>query len=216
MRKSIASLSGLSLIIGSIIAIIGSAAHPRSPEETEPVASITASLIRDHEMVWLLTHGGLLVMTLIVTVGFLGFYYLAAKRQLTKSILAASLIVSFGVLSLFVFALDGFVGPVLADQSASDAFVYNYYFGLVITAISFVAYFPAIAASGWLYLRSGWRHAWLGWGGIALGLGGLAAYVAGLLGTYWVYSPAFPPLIAIVTLWTLVLGVMIWRQRATI
>lgn len=208
-------LPALCLIIASVMAIAGNALHPRDAAETKPIAHLTAHLM-EHDMTqWYIAHTILLAMVPIMLLGYLGlFQYLQRRQKDNYSLVAFVLIGVWAVLSLFVFTLDGFVGPLFARE-AGGMFEYNYYMSLVLTVVSFVVYGPALALFGLSALRDKAMYRWLAYSGIVLGGIGIIGYPLGIFGSYWVYSPIFPAYAALTTLWSLLIGVNLLKLKPT-
>ncbi len=150
MNLNLLKLGGITLIISSVCSMAGNILHPRLDGWMEPHARDAAVLVSSNQDAWLVIHGILLTMVPLLMLGFVITYtYLLRQGEKIFSTLGVTAIAMFSLLSVLVFILDGFTGPFLAHEyekataltKAADLqiFHFNYTFGLIVTAVSFVA-----------------------------------------------------------------------------
>lgn len=216
-------VGGAALIVASILFLVGNILHPRG-NVTGPDAE--ARLITDNINIWYSSHTMLLLAPLIALLGNITLYQVL-KRKEERTYLLPALISAVAGLTLvsIVVVMDGFVSPILsqkyldasagAQQSAGQILEYQFLLNLTFLAPAFLGLWLSGGFFGASLVRAKLYNRYFGWAGIVLALVGIVGYVAGLFGPYWVLSVAFVPYSLVFTVWFLVLGVYLYREKST-
>jgi hypothetical protein len=206
-----------SAVVGAIVALITNLIHPRLSSYDDPVGEILKEVARSDA--WIPIHLGLLLGTLLITLGLFAFARSmkgGAADGLARLALGA-LLVSAPV-AVLTLAVDGYATKQVADAAGSAAGAAVVHIGWALfmaLIIMFVGITPALV--GLAAARSGIYPAWLGWVAVVLGL---ASVVTGVVGTVDGASAgffvAFTATSGLLTLWVLVLGVLLGRRAAAV
>lgn len=217
-------MSGALFVAGAIIGLLGNALHPHT---ADPDAAATVQAIAQNGA-WIAIHLAIIVAILLIIGGLVGLAELlkgTAGRRLSELGLAAALL--GGAIVTTSTAIDGFAMKALSVSStgASSAesvtalriaiAVKETDFG--IWSIGMLVFFGAtFACFGGAVIASRRFPGWLGWMAV-VGAGGSA--VAAVLqiaanGGLQAAETIFLVSSLLLTLWTLALGVLMWRGSA--
>lgn len=219
-------IGAVSAILGSLIALAGNALHPRvsSSDLGDPVAFLR--LVHESSM-WTTAHAAIIVAALLFLGGQVAIYEsLRAGRAAALARLALASALVGGATNLIVLAIDGIVMSEVAEAWATapaaekaaalqaGAAMYHLDFGLfsILTALMFFGV-PFILY-GLSVVSSEPYPRWLGWVAV---VGGSGAAAVGLVEAYAGVTAAtflilFPILAAMLSIWLLVMGVLLWRR----
>jgi hypothetical protein len=216
-------IGGVSAILGAILGLVGNLIHPVTPGPGDPAG--TAHVVAASQ-IWIPVHLGLGLAFVLMLGGLV-----AIQRSIVGGLAGA--LAQFGLaagivgatVGVVIVTLDGFaskhlaelyvapaggphidLGPFQAEEAINFALLSP--LNLVFAGVTFILYGAAAALSGRF-------PGWLGW---VVGLAGLGGAVSGVIQAYMGEPiPATRALgIAaptIITLWLLVMGILLLRQR---
>ncbi len=219
-------MSGALLVAGAVIGLVGNALHPHT---ANPDPAATVQTIAQNGA-WVGVHLAVIVAILLIIGGLVGLAELLKDTvggALAGLGLAAALL--GGAVVTVSTAVDGFVGKALALSSvgapAADAAlalrlsiaVNQVQFG--IWSIGMLVFFGAAFACFGIAVSASRRFP--GWFGLVAVVGGSGSAVAALLqiaatGAVQAAETLFLASSVLLTLWTLALGVLMWRGRADV
>ena len=213
-------------IAGGLLAIIGNVLHPR-PEPTQildPAAYV-------HEVadapLWVFAHVDLIVVSILFLLAWVALAHSISTSRaagLARFALAVALVDT--IVHIITLIIDGVVmrnaadayltTPVDSQPAALAAFgaLFQLLFGLfdgweLLWGFTFVLFGLAV-------VRSGSYPAWLGWigvvGGVVLSAIGLTDIVIG--STELTFLALFPAAAAIVSVWLMAVGVLMWKRAS--
>lgn len=210
-------------IVGAILGIVVNVLHPRTEEIAKPEALVQLVASSD---IWVGDHIGILVAILLVVAGLSAVYRSVSGE---RSVAFARLGYAAAVVSASVFAVlaatDGIAEKALANAWASAPAAQKAAALGVAEAVAAVniglfsvAIIVFFGATFFLYglavATSAEYPAWLGWVAAALGIASaLLGFVQAYQGpSVLVTNILFPLLSILETIWTLVIGVLLWRR----
>jgi hypothetical protein len=222
-------IAGSTLVIASIMLIVGSVLHPMPKEAgTEALAR---SMVESLDGLWYPVHVIALLAFPMLMFGFLILYRIAAGRgEQTYSLPA---IFSLGLATVFAIlgvVMEGFVEPILAQRflapNASEVTVaileYNILFDLSIDSVTFFLLIMSPGLFGASLIRAGLINKWFARSGMAISLIGLLSYIAAVMGPYpylvltlakGPYELIFELILFLIIGWSLVLGILLSRMK---
>ena len=212
-------------LLGAVLAGVGNLLHPITPRDDPPgVAQVIAGSDS-----WTLIHLVIVIGIILMPAGLLAVRHSIPADPFTDALTrlgmyAVTIGATVGVITLI---LDGVAAKQLADQwaaapasakpaalglvSANETvnFAMGGLFNLSFAGVPYLLFGRAVA-------RAGGYPRWLGWVAFSAGIGSvLAGLIQALTG-----KPTTVSLIltiigpTVVTLWTLVIGVLLWRRSA--
>jgi hypothetical protein len=212
-------------VLGAVLAGVGNLLHPITPRDDPPGV---ARVIADSDL-WTPIHLVIVIGIILMPAGLLAVRHSIAQNGFTDALTrlgmyAATIGATVGVITVI---LDGVAAKQLADQwaaapepakaaalglvSANETvnFALGGLFNLSFAGVPYLLFGLAVA-------RAGSYPRWLGWAAFSAGIGSvLAGLIQALTG-----KPTTVSLIltiigpTVVTLWTLVIGVLLWRRSA--
>ena len=210
-------VQGSALIVGSLLGAACNLALPRESDDARLIERVGTSDL------WTWLHAGLLVSVLLVLVGLHALTRLVAREDSGLASLAAGALVIGGTLMLCALAVAGVALRKSADnfiQAAPEDYVATFFVALGFDRLAYGLFAAAgvvllgvapVLLSVALY-RSGGHRA-LAFGGVVAGvLGAIAGFVqlTAEANTFVIYLAAS----LAVTVWSLAVGVMLWRLGA--
>jgi hypothetical protein len=212
-------------VVGSVLLLVANAAHPRP--STADVGEHQAFLrLAADSNAWLVIHVGIMLGALLMLAALVGLFFSLRddpRAWLARPALAAALV--GGAVGLVQHSIDAAYGKVADDWAAAAAadkaslariaaaledvdFTMLSVNIVVFFGLSFVLFGLAVLP-GTRYPRA------LGWVAVA---GGIGAAVAGAIqlftGPSVVTLFVFPVFAALLSLWTLVMSVLLWRRTS--
>ena len=219
-------IGAVSLIFGSVFAIVANLAHPNPPDIGDPIAQL--ELISKTQS-WGMIHVAIVLANLIRLAGFVAFTQSFqdplgsawARIGLAGAVVGAAAVV-------VLFAIDGIASQNLAKAWASapeaeKAVAYmisqsNQQVGFAVYGLWILEMFGLTYICYGLAVAFGEGYPkWLGWVAVAAGVGGFLVgyfqYFSGL--TDLLTNKLFPGVAIILSAWTVIMGVLLWRKTAT-
>lgn len=222
-------IGGIAFLVAVFLYYLGEFLHPRTgePFPSSPELfgqALQAQYVADNATLWYASHAVLIVATLALMLGLLTLYgVLKGKGERSFSLLAIISVGFFSVLGTLGLLLDGFVKPALAanylalsggaHQSAGIIFDYNRLLDVNMIAGGWFSLFVGTGFFGSSMVRTKLYNPALAWGGVILGLGGVIGYIAGIFQPYYIFSSFFLPFLVIFSIWGVVLGIFIYREK---
>lgn len=226
-ERLLLKVGAVSAVLGAIVALIGNILHPRTPASGLGDPEAFLRLVAGSP-IWVTAHVGLILGSLLFLGGLVALAHtLSAEGDsgLARLGLAGALVGS--AMNFIVLALDGIAMKDTAESwtNASGAekdvalhagaILYHLDFALfdiwvvIFFGMTFILYGLAALGSN-AYPR------WLGWVAVVGGLGAsLVGLVQAFVGTSQItFLILFPACAALLSIWLLVMGVLMWRRAS--
>jgi hypothetical protein len=213
---SLRRVSAVCAIVGALVTGVSNGMHPELAEPAGIVRNAATS------SGWTIVHWGLIIGMVLMQLGYLA---LAMTLRTSESqnardwgSLGAHVLTLGLALWISVFAAEAALTPLAettrAERVGGGALALAGFVDATATAATFV-YWLGIALLGGALLMSQRYPRWIGASGVALGTG--ISLSVGLLKAFsgassWTERYGFQTLAILFLLWTLVLGLLLWRE----
>lgn len=216
-------LGGPALIIGSILLLGGLVLHRVTTEVSQGIgAEALARIISDNIIMWYASHTMFTLSSPILILGFLTLYgVLSGKDERIYSLPALLSLGFFAVLFTATFVMHGFHTPILAENYLAASAGAKESAGMILESeflLNFVWVFAAIFALslgvgllGASLVRAKLYNKVFAWAGVVIGLLGVLGFFGGIFGPFWLLTPIFALYIFILVIWSIALGIFLYR-----
>jgi hypothetical protein len=218
-------LAGSTLIIASVMLIVGFVLHPM-PKEAG-IEALARNMVESLDGLWYPVHVIVLLAFPILMFGFLILYRIAVGRG--EQIYSLPAILSLGLATVFAILginMEGFVEPILAQRFLAPnspevnaaILEYNILFDLSVDSVTLFLLIISPALFGASLIRAKLINKWFARSGMAISLIGLLSYIAAVIGPYpylvltlanGPYHLIFELILFLIIIWSLVLGILL-------